>query len=82
MQSYHRVEEGTEKAAKKNLEKECKRLLNNTRHEMRVQAVRDWYAKQGEPKTKADCRKLYPDKIEYMEVHSLVTFFIRFVRAS
>ena len=45
MQSYFRVEEGTEEAAKKNLVKECKSLLNNTRHELRVQAVRDWYAK-------------------------------------
>ena len=65
-----------EEAAKKNLEKECKRLLSNTRHEMRVQAVRDWYAKQGESKTKSECRQLYPTRDEYMEVHSLVAFFI------
>jgi len=76
LQSYHRVEEGTEEAAKKNLEKECKRLLNNTRHEMRVQAVRDWYAKQGEPKMKAECRKLYPDKTEYMEVRTFLSYIL------
>ena len=76
MQSYHRVEEGTEEASKKNLEKECKRLLNNTRHEMRVQAVRDWYAKQNEPKTKAECRKLFPDKTQYMEVHRFLSYIL------
>ena len=79
MQSHFRVEEGTEEAAKKNLVKECKSLLNNTRHELRVQAVRDWYAKQGEPKTKTECRKIYLDKTEYMEV---CTFQRSILRAS
>lgn len=79
MQSYFRVEEGTEEAAKKNLVKECKSLLNNTRHELRVQAVRDWYAKQGEPKTKTECRNIYLDKTEYMEV---CTFQRSILRAS
>jgi hypothetical protein len=76
LQSYHRVEEGTEEAAKKNLEKECKRLLNNTRHEMRVQAVRDWYAKKNELKPKAECRKLFPDKTQYMEVRRFLSYIL------
>ena len=56
MQSFYRVEEGTEEEAKKNLEKECRRLLANTRHEMRVQVIRDWNAKLGEKKDKKGYR--------------------------
>ena len=59
-----------EEAAKKTLEKECVRLLTNTRHEMRVQCVRDWYAKKGLKK----CRIFFLKKDEYLEVHSLLTF--------
>ena len=61
-------------AAKKTLEKECVRLLMNTRHEMRVQCVRDWYAKKGVKKQKKKCRNIFLKKEEYLEVHSLLTF--------
>ena len=63
-----------EEAAKKTLEKECVRLLMNTRHEMRVQCVRDWYAKKGVKKPKKQCRNIFLKKDEYLEVHSLLTF--------
>ena len=48
-----------EEVAKKTLKKECVRLLTNTRHEMRVQCVRDWYAKKGVKKAKKKCRKVF-----------------------
>ena len=63
-----------EEAAKKTLEKECVRLLTNTRHEMRVQCVRDWYAKKGVKKPQKQCRNILLKKDEYLEVHSLLTF--------
>jgi hypothetical protein len=59
-----------EPAAQKNLEKEIVRLLTNTRHEMRVQCVRDWYAKKGVKKAKKKCRKVFLKKDEYLEVNS------------
>ena len=51
-----------------------RRLLTNTRHEIRVQCVRDWYAKKGVKKLKKKCRIFFLKKDEYLEVHSLLTF--------
>ena len=58
-----------ETAAEKNLEKEIVRLLTNTRHELRVQCVRDWYAKNGVRKAKKKCQKVFLKKDQYLEVH-------------
>src|SRR3954464_2005515 len=58
-----------EPAAQKNIEKEIVRLLSNTRHEMHVQCVRDWYAKKGVKKAKKKCRKVFLKKEEYLEVN-------------
>jgi len=35
---------------------------------MRVQAVRDYYAKQGRKRSKKDCRKKFLTKAQYMTV--------------
>ena len=45
-----------EEQAAKVLDFECKRLLQNVRHEMRVRAIRDYYAKRGLKRSKAECR--------------------------
>ena len=68
LQTNYKVEEGMEEEAELVLKNECKRLLKNQRHETRVQAVRDYYAKLGISKTKAECRVIYPTKDKYMEV--------------
>ena len=68
-QCYYRVDEGMDTAAQKNLEKEIVRLLTNTRHEMRVQCVRDWYSSKGVRKTKKKCQKVFLKKDQYLEVH-------------
>ena len=47
---------------------EATRLLKNTRHEMRVQAVRDYYAKQGRQRSKKDCRKKFLTRAQYTTV--------------
>ena len=47
---------------------ECKRLLQNLRHEARVQAVRDYYALRGIKKTKPACRDKFLSKEQYMKV--------------
>ena len=45
-----------EEQAAKVLDFECKHLLQNVRHEMRVQCIRDYYAKRGLKRSKAECR--------------------------
>ena len=50
------------------LEAECKRLLQNLRHEARVQSVRDYYADRGIKKSKQDCRDIFLSKEQYMKV--------------
>ena len=47
LQVYYKVPESMEEQAAKVIDFECKRLLQNVRHEMRVQAIRDYYAKRG-----------------------------------
>ena len=44
MQTFYRVAEEHEAEVARVLEAECKSLLQNLRHEARVQAVRDYYA--------------------------------------
>ena len=48
-----------EEEANNVLMQECTRLLQNTRHEMRVQAIRDYYAQRGKKLSKKDCRKKF-----------------------
>ena len=50
------------------LEVECKRLLQNLRHEARVQAVRDYYASTNIRSDKKKCRCKYLSKEKYMKV--------------
>ncbi|XP_073361469.1 uncharacterized protein [Aegilops tauschii subsp. strangulata] len=45
--TFYRCEEGYEEDAAHVIENVCKRLLQNLRHEARVQAVRDYYALRG-----------------------------------
>ena len=79
MQVYYKVEESMEEKANNVLIEECKRLLQNTRHEMRVQAIRDYYAQRGLKRSK-DCRKKFLKREQYMMVInpflSLLVFLI------
>ena len=50
------------------VESECKRLLQNLRHEARVQAVRDYYASKCIRRGKQKCRGKFPSKEKYMQV--------------
>ena len=49
------------------VEAECKRLLQNLRHEARVQAVRD-YASQGIWRAKKKCRGKFLSREKYLAV--------------
>ena len=68
MQTFYRCEEGYEEEAANVIHKECKRLLQNLRHEARVQAVRDYYADRGIKKSKQECRDKFLSKEQYMKV--------------
>ena len=50
------------------VEAECKRLLQNLRHEAWVQAVRDYYASKGIRRKKVNCRGKFLSKEKYMQV--------------
>ena len=50
------------------VENECRHLLQNLRHEARVQAVRDYYAGHGIKKPKQYCRDKFLSKEQYMKV--------------
>ena len=68
LQTFYRCEEGYEDDAAKVIETECRRLLQNFRHEARVQAVRDYYATQPITIHKAKCRDAKMEKEHYMKV--------------
>ena len=68
MQTFYRCEEGYEEEAADVIDKECKRLLHNLRHEVQVQAVRDYYAGRGIKKPKQECRDKFLSKEQYMKV--------------
>ena len=68
MQTFYRGEEGYEEEADHVIHKECKRLLHNLRHEVQVQAVRDYYALRGIKKPKPACRDKFLSKEQYMKV--------------
>jgi len=68
LQVYYKVEESKEEDAANVIIGEVKRLLQNTRHEMRVQAVRDYYAKRGLKRTKKYCRTKLLTREQYMTV--------------
>ena len=80
LQAYYKVDESMEEEANNVLIEECKRLLQNTRHEMRVQAIRDYYAQRGKKLSKKDCCKKYLKREQYMMVInpflSLLVFLI------
>ena len=52
------------------IEAECRRLLQNLRHEARVQAVRDYYATTGIKRSKPKCRLKFLSKEKYMKVNT------------
>ena len=52
------------------IEAECRRLLQNLRHEARVQAVRDYYASKGIKRSKTKCRGKFLSKEKYMKVNT------------
>ena len=64
----YRVAEEHDAEAARVLKAECKRLLQNLRHEARVQAVRDYYALRGIKKTKPACHDKFLSKEQYMKV--------------
>jgi hypothetical protein len=68
LQTFYRCEEGYEEEAAKVIDTECKRLLQNLRHEARPQAVRDYYATRGIKKDKPSCREKFLKKHQYMKV--------------
>ena len=68
MQTFYRVSEGEQEAASMVVETECKRLLQNLRHEARVQAVRDYYASTNIKRSKAKYQVKFLSKEKYMQV--------------
>jgi len=68
LQTFYRVLEGEQEATCMVVKTECKRLLNNLRHEARVQAVRDYYASKGIRRAKKKCRGKFLSKEKYMQV--------------
>ena len=68
MQTFYRCEEGYEEEAADVIDKECKRLLQNLRHEARVQSVRDYYADRGIKKSKRECRDNFLSKEQNMKI--------------
>ena len=50
------------------VETECKCLLQNLRHEARVQAVRDYYALKGIRRGKKKCRDKFLRREKYLQV--------------
>ncbi|KAI4994622.1 hypothetical protein ZWY2020_034263 [Hordeum vulgare] len=66
--TYYRCEEGYEEDATNVIENECRRLLENFRHEARVQAVRDYYATRRIRLDKVKCRDAKMEKEHYMKV--------------
>ena len=68
MHTFYRCTEEQEAEAARVLEAECKRLLQNLRHEARVQAVRDYYASKGIRRGKKKCRGKFLSKEKYMQV--------------
>ena len=79
MQTFYRCEEGYEEEATNVIDNFCKRLLQNLRHEVRVQAVRDYYAGRGIKKPKQECRDKFLSKDEYMKVILKAFYFTSFI---
>ena len=79
MQTFYRCEEGYEEEAANVIANVCKCLLQNLRHEARVQAVRDYYATRGIKKTKPACREKFLSKEEYMKVILKALYFTSFI---
>ena len=78
MQTFYRCEEGYEEECANVIENVCKRLLQNLRHEARVQAVRDYYALRVIKKTKPACRDKFLSKEQYMKVILKALYFTSF----
>ncbi|KAI5007504.1 hypothetical protein ZWY2020_051252 [Hordeum vulgare] len=67
MRTFYRCEEGYVEDASKVIKTESHRLLQNFRHETRVQAVRDYYASRRIRKEKAKCHDSKMEKEHYMK---------------
>ena len=68
LQVYYKVPESMEEEANNVLTEECTGLLQNTRHKMRVQVIRDYYSQRGKKLSKKDCRKKFLKREQYMMV--------------
>ena len=68
LQVYYKVDESKEQEVSDVIVAEATHFLQNTRHEMRVQEVCDYYAKQGHKRTKKECRKKLLTRTHYMTV--------------
>ena len=70
MQTFYRVAEEHEAETARVLEAECKCLLQNLRHEARVQAVRYYYASTGIKRSKMKWCDKFLSKEKYMKVNT------------
>jgi hypothetical protein len=68
LQTFYRCAEGQEEAVARVIDNECRRLLQNFRHEARTQAVRDYFTSTGIRRRKEKCRIKYLSKEKYMKV--------------
>ncbi|XP_073362983.1 uncharacterized protein [Aegilops tauschii subsp. strangulata] len=71
--TFYRCEEGYEEEAANVIENVCKRLLQNLRHEARVQAVRDYYALRGIKKPKPACRNKFLKSEHIYDIIELIS---------
>ena len=76
LQVFYKVDESKEQEASDVIIAEATRILQNTRHDMRVQAVRHYYAKQGRKRSKKECRKKLLTRAHYMMVTLLKSFIV------
>ena len=76
---FYKVDESKEQEASDVIVAEATRILQNTRHEMQVQAVCGYYTKQGRKRSKKECRKKLLTRAQYMMVtvlKSCIVFLI------
>ena len=67
-QVFYKVDESKEQEAADVIVAEATRILQNTRHKMRVQADRDYYTKQECKRSKKECRNKLLTRDQYMTV--------------
>ena len=80
LQVYYKVDESKEQEEADVIVAEATRILQNIRHEMRVQAVRNYYAKQGHKRSKKECRKKLLTRAQYLTVTLLKSSIVCLIR--